>query len=59
MPLNGEMPDLELGPKFDNGMEFVYPYGVAADENYQFVSDKSTEQDICMGRGNSEHNEIP
>jgi len=42
LPLNGEMPDIELGPKFDNDTELMQPSwgGVAADENYLFVSDR-------------------
>jgi len=44
LPLNGEMPDIELGPKFDNGMEFVFPTGVTADDNYLFVSDSQQDK---------------
>jgi len=39
LPLQGEMPDIELGPRFDNGMQFIFPTGVAANDNYLFVSD--------------------
>jgi hypothetical protein len=33
------MPDIELGPRFDNGMQFIFPTGVAANDNYLFVGD--------------------
>jgi len=39
LPLQGEMPDIELGPRFDNGMEFIFPTGVAANDNYLFIGD--------------------
>jgi hypothetical protein len=39
LPLNGESPDIEMGPRFDNGMKFDFPTGVAADDSYLFVSD--------------------
>ena len=39
LPLQGEMPDIELGPRFDNGMQFIFPTGVAANDNYLFVGD--------------------
>jgi hypothetical protein len=39
LPLNGEMPDIEIGPEFDDGTKLMQPWGVAADENYLFVSD--------------------
>lgn len=39
LPLNGEMPDILLGPEFTNGMELVKPWGIAVDDNYFFVGD--------------------
>jgi len=39
LPLNGEIPDIKLGPEFDNGMELLYPQDVSLDNNYLFVSD--------------------
>jgi len=39
IPLNGEMPDIKLGPEFSNGMRLDLPRGIAADDNYMFVSD--------------------
>ena len=44
LPLNGELPDIELGPNFDNGMQFIYADGVAADDNYLFVSDSKQDK---------------
>ena len=39
LPLNGEIPDIKLGPEFDNGMELLYPQDVSVDDNYLFISD--------------------
>lgn len=39
LPLNGEMPDIVIGPEFGDGTKLMQPWGVAADENYLFVSD--------------------
>ncbi len=39
LPLKGEIPDIKLGPEFDNGMKLLYPQDVSVDDNYLFISD--------------------
>ncbi len=59
IPLDGEMPDIKLGPTFNNGESLGIVKGIAADKNYMFVSDYTNNRIYVWEGGIPLYNKSP